>query len=74
MTLNNQYHQFVTPLLEATFNELAGQHAVDLPSVIQKEALYCVVGRCANRLKDTIPFDRWLEQTLIPEAQETNAK
>lgn len=40
--------------------------------MIQKEALYCAVGRCDIRLKDTIPFQQWLETSLITEAQETS--
>lgn len=44
--------------------------AVDLGSVVQKEALYCALGRCAHRLKDVIPFDQWLQHTLSVEAKE----
>ncbi|KAH9947240.1 ARM repeat-containing protein [Amylocystis lapponica] len=72
MTLANQYHQFVVPMLETTFKQIAGQPSVDLASIIQKEALYCAIGRCASRLKDVIPFDQWLEHTLAAEARETN--
>lgn len=46
----------------------------DLPSILQKEALYCAIGRCATRLKDSIPFDQWLEQSLLPECRETNPR
>lgn len=49
-----------------------GQQTSDLPSILQKEAMYCAIGRCANRLKDEIPFEQWLETTLLPEARETN--
>lgn len=48
--------------------------ANDLTAVIQKEALYCAVGRCALRLKGQIPFEEWLQHTLLPEALETNSK
>jgi hypothetical protein len=51
-----------------------GQPTDDLPSVIQKEALYCAIGRCASRLKDVIPFNEWLEHSLVPEAQQTDPK
>lgn len=47
---------------------------MDLPTIIQKEALYCAVGRCAIRLKDAIPFNQWLETSLVAEAQETNQR
>ncbi|RDX55688.1 ARM repeat-containing protein [Lentinus brumalis] len=72
MTLAAQYPQFVRPLIEETFKTLVGQRAMDLPAIIQKEALYCAVGRCAIRLKDAIPFQQWLEVSLVAEAQETN--
>ncbi|EPT02714.1 hypothetical protein FOMPIDRAFT_1159700 [Fomitopsis schrenkii] len=73
MTLANNYQQYVTPLLDTTFQQAVGQRPVDLPGVVQKEALYCAVGRCATRLKDLIPFGQWLEHTLIAEAQESNS-
>jgi len=44
--------------------------AVDLNTVIQKEAIYCALGRCAHRLKKEIPFDQWLQHTLAVEAKE----
>ncbi len=46
--------------------------ATDLSSVIQKEALYCALGRCTHRLKNEIPFDQWLQHTLSVEAKEPN--
>ncbi|KAI1796323.1 ARM repeat-containing protein [Ganoderma leucocontextum] len=72
MTLATQYPQYVKPLIHTTFNNLVGKPATDLPAIIQKEALYCAVGRCAIRLKDTIPFEEWLENSLMAEAQETH--
>ncbi|KAI0722911.1 ARM repeat-containing protein [Earliella scabrosa] len=77
MTLAAQYPQYVRPLIETTFNNLIthaliGQRATNLPAIIQKEALYCAVGRCAIRLKDAIPFSQWLETSLVAEAQETH--
>ncbi|KAF8639750.1 hypothetical protein AX17_001012 [Amanita inopinata Kibby_2008] len=70
--LSHQYSDIVTPLLASTFNDAAAQSTTDLPSVVQKEALYCAIGRCAQRLKDVIPFNQWLHQTLAAEAQATN--
>ncbi|TDL29402.1 ARM repeat-containing protein [Rickenella mellea] len=70
ITLSNQYKDVVAPLLLATFGQVVGQETPDLESVIQKEALYCAVGRCATRLKSVIPFDDWLEKTLVVESQD----
>ncbi|TFK75774.1 ARM repeat-containing protein [Pluteus cervinus] len=72
MQLNNQYSQYVTPLLASTFEQVAGQPSVDLESVLQREALYCAIGRCAPKLRGVIPFDQWLERTLVAEAKSTN--
>ncbi|KAG1752648.1 ARM repeat-containing protein [Suillus paluster] len=72
MTLSSQYKDYVTPLLETTFKQTIAQPTVDLASVIQKEALYCAIGRCATRLRDVIPFNQWLEHNLLAEAMETN--
>lgn len=72
MQLCSQYDQVVIPLLEDIFKQVAAKRSVDLQSVVQKEALYCAIGRCATRLKDVIPFTQWLEQTLTVEAHDTN--
>ncbi|KAI0660923.1 ARM repeat-containing protein [Cubamyces menziesii] len=72
MTLATQYPQYVRPLIELTFNQIVGQKSMELPAIIQKEALYCAVGRCAIRLKESIPFEQWLDSTLIAEAQVTD--
>jgi hypothetical protein len=92
MTLSQQYKDYVTPLLGATFRQIIctlltsiffriligcrylAQPSADLPSIIQKEALYCAIGCCTSRLKDDIPFDQWLHHTLLLEARETNPK
>lgn len=42
--------------------------------MVQKEALYCAIGRCASRLKTVLDFETWLETTFAPEARETNPK
>ncbi|KAF9495444.1 ARM repeat-containing protein [Pleurotus eryngii] len=72
MTLSSQYPAIVIPLLKTTFDQMAAQPPTDLQGIIQKEALYCAFGRCASRLKDSIPFDDWLQNTLLAEASEIN--
>ncbi|EKM80164.1 hypothetical protein AGABI1DRAFT_120195 [Agaricus bisporus var. burnettii JB137-S8] len=72
LQLTNHYGDYVIPLLSGLFKQSAVTPAVDLDSVIQKEALYCALGRCAYRLKDEIPFNQWLQHTLSHEAKEPN--
>ncbi|KAJ2930226.1 hypothetical protein H1R20_g6892, partial [Candolleomyces eurysporus] len=72
--LSNQFAEFVTPLLLATFEQVALQPTLDLPAILQKEALYCAIGRCAVRLKDRLPFAEWLEKTLAVEALSQDPK
>ncbi|KAI0650678.1 ARM repeat-containing protein [Trametes meyenii] len=72
MTMATQYPQYVRPLIEQTFNQVVGQQSMALSAIIQKEALYCAVGRCAIRLKESIPFEQWLDTTLIAEVQVTD--
>ena len=50
------------------------QSATDLQSVIQKEAIYCAIGRCAPRLRDAIQFTDWIRHYLAAEARDTNPK
>jgi hypothetical protein len=88
--ISNQFPEFVTPLLQAFFNEIAGwscslrytliltlrappdKPALDVESAVQKEAVYCAIGRCCQKLKDCIPFNQWIQQTLSVEAQDTS--
>lgn len=72
MTLSSQYKDYVTPLLETTFKQIIAQPTVDSASVIQKEALYCAIGRCAIHLREVIPFSQWIQHNLLAEARETN--
>ena len=50
----------------------ADRHASNLEEIIQKEAVYCAIGRCAIRLKEVIPFETWVAQRLKTEAFETH--
>jgi hypothetical protein len=33
----------------------------NLQDIVQKEAVYCAIGRCAHRLKDDIDLSSWIE-------------
>ncbi|KAF5390622.1 hypothetical protein D9757_002665 [Collybiopsis confluens] len=68
MQISNQYPQYVTPLLRATFAEVADKVASEI-GIANKEALYCAVGRCCQRLKGEIPFENWVDQILTAEVQ-----
>ncbi|KAF9451646.1 ARM repeat-containing protein [Macrolepiota fuliginosa MF-IS2] len=76
LQLTNHYSDYVVPLLSESFKDstsalpYAATPAVDLNSVIRKEALYCALGRCAHRLKGVIPFNQWLQGTLSVETKE----
>lgn len=70
--LCSKHSHFVTPLLIFTFEHVVGQSPSDIQSILQKEALYCAIGRCGIHLKDLLPFNKWLEHTLTSEARETN--
>lgn len=70
LQLTNHYSSYTVPLLYEIFKQSAVTPAVDLNSVIQKEAIYCALGRCAHRLKNEIPFGQWLQHTLSVEAKE----
>lgn len=72
MTLASQYRDYVIPLMTTTFKDIVSQSATDLQSVIQKEAIYCAIGRCAPRLRDAIQFTDWMRHYLAAEARDTN--
>ncbi|KAH9482382.1 Importin-11 [Psilocybe cubensis] len=73
MQLCNQFSDIVVPLLAASFVQIAPQPSRDLDSVVQKEALYCAIGRCAIRLKNAIQLETWLQTTFIAEVHETDS-
>ncbi|KAI9512244.1 ARM repeat-containing protein [Russula earlei] len=65
MTLANQYRQFVSPLLVKAFanvNEpIEERPPSGLQDIVQKEAVYCAIGRCAHRLREDIDLSSWIE-------------
>ena len=52
----------------------AAQSSDSLDAILQREALYCAIGRCAIRLKDKLPFNAWLEGSLATEARSQNPR
>ncbi|KAJ7638980.1 armadillo-type protein [Roridomyces roridus] len=71
MQLSGQFPDFVAPLLLHLYVNLATKPAGNLQEIIQKEALYCAIGRCAIKLKTMIPFDQWLQMSLYQEVHNT---
>lgn len=47
---------------------------VELPDVLEKEAVYCAIGRCAARMSNVIPFNQWVDTILLPEVMNPNPK
>ncbi|KDQ20506.1 hypothetical protein BOTBODRAFT_309717 [Botryobasidium botryosum FD-172 SS1] len=72
MTMAVRYPEYVTPLLKQTFDQVTAIPSTDLPSVLQREALYCAIGRCAYKMKDVIDFDQWLSTHLVNEVQQSD--
>ncbi|KIY49344.1 ARM repeat-containing protein [Fistulina hepatica ATCC 64428] len=71
--LGNQYPHIVAPLIKESFQQhLQSSSSGDLQSIVQKEALYCALGRCAPKLQDQIDFIEWLQAALVSEAQSSN--
>ncbi|KAJ7684034.1 ARM repeat-containing protein [Mycena rosella] len=68
MQLSNNYPDVVAPMLQTLYINIATKPAGNLTEIIQKEALYCAIGRCATKLRTLIPFDEWLQTTLSAEA------
>ncbi len=75
-TMFNELAGLFTSLIhpECPAHWLVGQAAPDFQTLLQKEALYCAIGRCAGRLHETLPFEQWASQTLVTEAQSTDSK
>ncbi|KAF7332027.1 Importin N-terminal domain-containing protein [Mycena kentingensis (nom. inval.)] len=69
MSLSNAFPDLVSPLLFNLYQSFGTLPASNLQEVIQKEALYCAIGRCALKLKATFPFEQWMITTLVGEAQ-----
>ena len=90
MALANHYEAYVIPLIQSIFSSVAGEAmhlcpwkhclclsvkpANSLDEIVQKEAVYCAIGRCATYLENKIQFQEWIALTLIPEAKDANPK
>ncbi|KAG8986375.1 hypothetical protein FRB90_004049 [Tulasnella sp. 427] len=71
MALAAQYPDYVTPLLQQLFQSIISTPPTDLNGILQREAIYCALGRCAGRMKGTINLDEWLP-ILEQEVRNTN--
>jgi hypothetical protein len=72
MTFANQYRGFVIPLLVKAFTNVNERSPLNLQDIVQKEAVYCAIGRCAHRLRDNIDLSSWME-IAKGEAEHTSA-
>ncbi|KAK0206374.1 armadillo-type protein [Desarmillaria ectypa] len=72
MHLSNQFADYVVPLLETAFKQVASQTSNDMQVIVQKEAFYCAIGRCALKLKAYIPFEQWAAESLVVEARSSD--
>ncbi|KAH9966059.1 ARM repeat-containing protein [Russula dissimulans] len=70
MTLANQYREFVSPLLVKAFANVNERPPASLQDIVQKEAVYCAIGRCAHRLRDNLDLSSWIE---VAKAEATNS-
>ncbi|KAF8505664.1 ARM repeat-containing protein [Russula emetica] len=61
MTFANQYREFVSPLLVKAFTNVNERPPTGLQDIVQKEAVYCAIGRCAHRLRDNLDLSLWIE-------------
>lgn len=61
MTFANQYREVVSPLLVKAFTNVNERPPVGLQDIVQKEAVYCAIGRCAHRLRDNLDLSLWIE-------------
>ncbi|KAI0320679.1 ARM repeat-containing protein [Amylostereum chailletii] len=68
MTFSAQYPQYTNPLLAEAFKNANVQPPDGLDAILQKESVYCAVGRCARRLMDSVDFSGWLDIATV-EAQ-----
>ncbi|KAG8940803.1 hypothetical protein FRC00_012795, partial [Tulasnella sp. 408] len=73
MALALQYPDYVTPLLQQLFQGIISSPPTDLTGILQREAIYCALGRCAGRMKGTINLDEWLP-ILESEARNPNSE
>nr|GAT59975.1 predicted protein [Mycena chlorophos] len=69
MALCVSFPETVTNFIVNLFTSFGTIAATNLQEVIQKEALYCAIGRCALKLKGKLPFEEWLQNTLAAEAR-----
>ncbi|KAG7449051.1 ARM repeat-containing protein [Guyanagaster necrorhizus] len=72
MHLSNQFADYVMPLLETAFKQVASQSTNDMQAIVQKEALYCAIGRCVLKLKAYIHFEQWAAESLVVEARSSD--
>ncbi|KAI5946562.1 Importin-11 [Manis javanica] len=66
----HEYNQTLTPVLLEMMQTLQGPTNVeDMNAVLIKDAVYNAVGLAAYELFDSVDFDQWFKNQLLPELQ-----
>nr|KAF6355035.1 importin 11 [Myotis myotis] len=69
----HEYNQTLTPVLLEMMQRLQGPTNVeDMNALLIKDAVYNAVGLAAFELFDSVDFDQWFKNQLLPELQVTH--
>ncbi|XP_066231784.1 importin-11 isoform X2 [Saccopteryx leptura] len=69
----HEYNQTLTPVLLEMMQTLQGPTNVeDMNALLIKDAVYNAVGLAAYELFDSVDFDQWFKNQLLPELQVTH--
>ncbi|XP_049624792.1 LOW QUALITY PROTEIN: importin-11 [Suncus etruscus] len=69
----HEYNQTLTPVLLEMMQTLQGPTNVeDMNAILIKDAVYNAVGLAAYELFDSVDFDQWFNNQLLPELQVTH--
>lgn len=61
----SEFYYFVNILAHSTIDTNPDQPTIGLEKALQKEAVYCAIGRCASRIRDALNFTDFVQVTLM---------
>ncbi|KZT53287.1 ARM repeat-containing protein [Calocera cornea HHB12733] len=73
MIFVSNFADVAQPELLRMYQQVAGNHDTDLPTILHKESVYCAMNRSVHQLKDNVNFDEMLGSHFVADVQVADA-
>ncbi|KZP00014.1 ARM repeat-containing protein [Calocera viscosa TUFC12733] len=73
MIFVSNFADVAKPELLRMYQQVAGNHSVDLQAILHKESVYCAINRSIHQMKENLNFDEMLGNHFVADVQVEDA-